>query len=67
MICKREEDNDKEVTHIYLREINIGLSKQSALILDEDVYLPKYNCLHKSVREAKIDDRGSYIPSLVFK
>lgn len=67
LICKREEDNDQEVTHIYLREVSIGLSKQSALIVDEEVYWPKYNTFHKQIREAKIDDRGSQVPTLVFK
>ena len=67
LVCKREEDKAAGLTHIYLREVSLGLSKRSAFLLDDEVYGPRHNIFHKWVRDARIEDKAGLVPALVFK
>ena len=65
LVCKREQVLD--VTHIYIREVTLGLSRNAVMWIDESALMDKMNNVYKFMSTAIHDDEAETHTSYVIK
>ena len=67
LVCKRTDDAVSGITHIYLREIQLGFAKNTVLWLSDDLEEAQLALFQKAQRKAEHDDVNGLDMQYVFK